>query len=306
MDLDSTEVMNSDPMIIASFDNHGPCDSKAVTTPFVPLEVAPSVLFFFRDMVMGCTSGGQRESFTSDFDVDLSDDDVVISNSGVYPEIQFSDRIHKEACGGREVSNPENTTSISKEPSEDNRFGPWMQVANRRRRTGVSLRASIQNGLVHASNNGSRFGILVDVVDQQALANARNGERNGGDTADNVMPRDLRGMEDMESREGSRHDKDLGSEVTAPQTNAHVEGNEGDSEVAVASVAADNVVISSVAAKGKIVAAPSSLPTENNGKAMYGPIRSTTTRGVKWASIMAKPVVCKDPKAKKRDELQSK
>ncbi|KAK8564821.1 hypothetical protein V6N12_058403 [Hibiscus sabdariffa] len=229
LNVEATEVMNSDPMIIASFDNHGPCDSKAVTTPFVPLEVAPSVLFFFRDMVMGCTSGGQRESFTSDFDVDLSDDDVVISNSGVYPEIQFSDRIHK--------------------------------VANRRRRTGVSLRASIQNGLVHASNNGSRFGILVDVVDQQALANARNGERNGGDTADNVMPRDLRGMEDMESREGSRHDKDLGSEVTAPQTNAHVEGNEGDSEVAVASVAADNVVISSVAAKGKIVAAPSSLPT---------------------------------------------
>ncbi|KAK8637455.1 hypothetical protein V6N13_064874 [Hibiscus sabdariffa] len=50
----------------------------------------------FRDMVTGRTATAPHDNIISALDVELQADDVLINLDGAFPEIRFSDRIHKE------------------------------------------------------------------------------------------------------------------------------------------------------------------------------------------------------------------
>ncbi|KAK8564798.1 hypothetical protein V6N13_019949 [Hibiscus sabdariffa] len=113
-------------------------------------------------------------------------------------------------------------------------------------------------------------------------------------------------------------------ESTTPPCIMHVDMSTVDTVLVTESAFAEIVVVPVVAANGKVVAAPTSLPTgkhmavrvidesskrvlqDHNGNAMYGPIRPTTAKGVKQNSNVAKHVARKDTKVKKRADVQSK
>ncbi|KAK8701563.1 hypothetical protein V6N13_019950 [Hibiscus sabdariffa] len=170
MDLDFSALTNGDLMTVNRVEDQSQDVSNIVSGPNSSL-VAPPSLPSFRDMVVGHSTAGQRDALISDLDVELSDEDAVISKTGVYSEIRFSDRIHMkiDAKLTKAVSNPVGATRHIKEPSADNRFGPWMQVANRRHRPDILRRAPNQNGPNLASKSGSHFGVLADGMDQQDL-----------------------------------------------------------------------------------------------------------------------------------------
>ncbi|KAK8671443.1 hypothetical protein V6N13_038039 [Hibiscus sabdariffa] len=365
MDLDSAALLNADPMIVTRVEDKSQDASNSATAPATSL--ADPSLPSFRDMVVGRNSAGQQDSLISDLDVELSDEDVVISNTGVYPEIRFSDKIHKvidaqltkslvglpvicfgcgkyghleEVCGTRETSNINGAAIHSKVPSVDNRFGPWMQVVNRNCRPEVVRRALNQNDSNPAYKSGSRFGVLVDGVDQQGpmtipthgnsgtgnishlhvvsnglstsglqvLVLAHTNANSNGAAVGGVEPSAPGEMEIVAPMEGLNRENEQVMESTVPSCISHVEGNVVDYVLLSEPDAVETVVVPTVAAKGKVVAAPTSLPSgkhmvvqvidesskrvlqKHNGKAMYGRIRSTTAKGVKQNSNVAKPV----------------
>ncbi|KAK8631563.1 hypothetical protein V6N13_028346 [Hibiscus sabdariffa] len=249
---------------------HGQAVATVVSAMATPVVASPS-LPSFRDMVARQSPAGQRVNMISEFDVDLTDDDVVISNSVSFPEICFSDRTHSELDAKQNKS---------------------LVVANRRRHHAVQRRAPNQLGLTVASNGGSRFDVLADVTEPQhnerklmptsqgnvgitLLPRVSNGLRHAvsprtlgpnhasmhriGDSARDVGPsfaRDGGRVEaGMELRNVTMQDMDGGAQPSdgCAVVDAMVNG------LAITTVVEDNIVIPSVAAKGKVVAAPSSL-----------------------------------------------
>ncbi|KAK8558869.1 hypothetical protein V6N12_042161 [Hibiscus sabdariffa] len=231
MDMDCATVVVDDPLMV----NGNNVRSQAITdvdfvvaTPVVVSLTLPS----FRDMVVRQFANSQRVNMFGEFDVELAADDVQISNSGVYPEIRFSDRVHKEL-----------NAMLAKY---------------------LVRRPSNQAGLAAALNGGSHFGVLGDIVKPQhhvtlpQHADTVNGQRVGDVTrgvmsttsieSDIVVPgRALSSVNVQAIQEGSR------------PSDGHVMEKAVDIGLEKESVVVDSVQVPSLAAKGKVVTAPSSL-----------------------------------------------
>ncbi|KAK8533974.1 hypothetical protein V6N12_047376 [Hibiscus sabdariffa] len=240
MDMDVVTEISDETMFGCGNVEHGQAVATVVSAMATPVVASPS-LPSFRDMVARQSPAGQRVNMISEFDVDLTDDDV---------------------------------------------------VANRRRHHAVQRRAPNQLGLTVASNGGSRFDVLADVTEPQhnerklmptsqgnvgitLLPRVSNGLRHAvsprtlgpnhasmhriGDSARDVGPsfaRDGGRVEaGMELRNVTMQDMDGGAQPSdgCAVVDAMVNG------LAITTVVEDNIVIPSVAAKGKVVAAPSSL-----------------------------------------------
>ncbi|KAK8564799.1 hypothetical protein V6N12_058381 [Hibiscus sabdariffa] len=163
MDLDFSALTNGDLMTVNRVEDQSQDVSNIVSGPNSSL-VAPPSLPSFRDMVVGHSTAGQRDALI--------------------------------------MSNPVGATRHIKEPSADNRFGPWMQVANRRHRPDILRRAPNQNGPNLASKSGSHFGVLADVVsnglstsDLQVLVPTCDGASSSWAATNGVEPSALGEME---------------------------------------------------------------------------------------------------------------
>ncbi|KAK9019723.1 hypothetical protein V6N11_054233 [Hibiscus sabdariffa] len=159
---------------------------------------------------------------------------------------------------------------------------------------------------LHVVSNGLSTSGLQVLVLAHTNANS-NGAAVGG-----VEPSAPGEMEIVAPMEGLNRENEQVMESTVPSCISHVEGNVVDYVLLSEPDAVETVVVPTVAAKGKVVAAPTSLPSgkhmvvqvidesskrvlqKHNGKAMYGRIRSTTAKGVKQNSNVAKPVARKD------------
>ncbi|KAK8702386.1 hypothetical protein V6N13_020742 [Hibiscus sabdariffa] len=126
----------------------------------------------FRDMVIGKTTAEQRDNFISTLDVELLDEDVM------------------EACGVGNLNPSNGVERRQNKPPVDDRFGPWMQVVNRRRRSYMVRKAVIPDD--QAMKRGSRFEVLNvdDGENHQVQVSARpsviNTESPKGNTGSNV------------------------------------------------------------------------------------------------------------------------
>ncbi|KAK8565658.1 hypothetical protein V6N12_059213 [Hibiscus sabdariffa] len=152
----------------------------------------------FRDMVIGKTTAEQRDNFISTLDVELLDEDVMVNTTGVFPEIRaLKNRViamwrplGEEACGVGNLNPSNGVERRQNKPPVDDRFGPWMQVVNRRRRSYMVRKAVIPDD--QAMKRGSRFEVLNvdDGENHQVQVSARpsviNTESPKGNTGSNV------------------------------------------------------------------------------------------------------------------------
>ncbi|KAK8704331.1 hypothetical protein V6N13_047958 [Hibiscus sabdariffa] len=105
----------------------------------------------FHDMIRGQNGVHSQDNIIGDLDVDLHESDVKIRQQGMIPKIWFSDQIHK------------NCPEHAPQRSEDEIYGPWMQVQGRRRRQGSLPKSDNRGRNVNPSNTGSRFSVLDNV-----------------------------------------------------------------------------------------------------------------------------------------------
>ncbi|KAK8560223.1 hypothetical protein V6N12_013023 [Hibiscus sabdariffa] len=69
-------------------------DTDAVAVVQTDLRVSPRPSF--RDMAAGNCLYERKDNFISDLDMDLVDEEAIVNNSGVFPKIRFSNRVHQQ------------------------------------------------------------------------------------------------------------------------------------------------------------------------------------------------------------------
>ncbi|KAK8680707.1 hypothetical protein V6N13_109647 [Hibiscus sabdariffa] len=272
MDMDAVTEINDEYEFGSGNFKHGQAAATVVSAMVMPVVASPS-LPSFHDMVARRSPAGQLKNMIIEFDVDLTDGDM---------------------------------------------------VANRRRRPSVQRRVPNQTGndgisLLPRVLNGQRHTVSLRMLDSDHVSTHCFGDSTC-DVETSIVGDGGRVEAEMELRNVTMQSLDRGaqpSDVCAVE-DAMING------LATTTVVEDNVVISSVAAKRKVVEAPSSLPSgkhiaervvdesskkilqEHNGKALYGPIRSATAKRVKRNSNISKPVARKDPKLKRQAESSPK
>ncbi|KAK8680706.1 hypothetical protein V6N13_109646 [Hibiscus sabdariffa] len=272
MDMDAVTEINDEYEFGSGNFKHGQAAATVVSAMVMPVVASPS-LPSFHDMVARRSPAGQLKNMIIEFDVDLTDGDM---------------------------------------------------VANRRRRPSVQRRVPNQTGndgisLLPRVLNGQRHTVSPRMLDSDHVSTHCFGDSTC-DVETSIVGDGGRVEAEMELRNVTMQSLDRGaqpSDVCAVE-DAMING------LATTTVVEDNVVISSVAAKRKVVEAPSSLPSgkhiaervvdesskkilqEHNGKALYGPIRSATAKRVKRNSNISKPVARKDPKLKRQAESSPK
>ncbi|KAK8696322.1 hypothetical protein V6N13_001458 [Hibiscus sabdariffa] len=97
----------------------------------------------FRDMVRGQTGVHPQDNIIGDLDVDLHESD--------------------DNCGSSQNILAERCPEPAPHRSEDEIYGPWMQVQGRRRRQGPLPKNDNRGRNVNPSNTGSRFSVLDNV-----------------------------------------------------------------------------------------------------------------------------------------------
>ncbi|KAK8639276.1 hypothetical protein V6N13_137664 [Hibiscus sabdariffa] len=260
-----------------------------------------------------------------------------------------SDGVMGEVCGTRLDASSKGPLNQRKEPAEDDRFGPWMQVVNRRRCPGVQHRPSNQAGLTVELNGGSHFGVLEDMVEPQLLVSLPQ-QVDTGTAGTAIVTKVPTGLDSVSTSRPLGTDQINGQQagvvargvmstttvesvIVVPRralspvnvqamhegsrpSDGHVTEEVVDMGLTTKPVVVNSVQVPSVAAKGKVFTAPSSLQAskhttvrvidesskrilqEHNGKARYGPIRSASVKGAKRISNVSKPVARKDTKVK--------
>ncbi|KAK8624313.1 hypothetical protein V6N13_065660 [Hibiscus sabdariffa] len=221
------------------------------------------------------------------------------------------------------------------EPTTDERFGPWMQVTNKRRKLNVNQRDPTLAATGNSHDGGSCFAVVRGVVDE-VPRKPSSGERLAHQAVDSTVNT----SELLPSVSGGGS---VSVPLAVPVRKASVairttvefmemteQPSDGCTEglgdvITLVAVAGQETGETTrvIAAKGKVVLGPSSLKPdkhiairvveendissrilkENNNRVMYGPICSATTRGAKRVSVAAKPLPRKDVTGKKRGEL---
>ncbi|KAK8606520.1 hypothetical protein V6N13_030801 [Hibiscus sabdariffa] len=276
--------------------------TDAVAAVQTDLRVSPHPSF--RDMIAGNFLSERKDNFISDLDVDLLDEDVIVNNYGVFSEICFSDRVHqqiyakkyghtKDACGSGNSAANAGVRHRPSQPSVEDRFRPWMQVVNRRRRPSMAHKVVIPDTQASVAQ-------LVTSTDEQLSEHP--------------------GLPASSSHTVPEHMTEV---VVQHQLNSRVSG-----EIVIEKpvVAESNPVVGItsvvIAAKDKVVNAPSSLKPEthkavcileenqprvlkdHNGCQSYGPIRLTAAKGVRRSSAAVKNLPQKEGRVKKKGGLE--
>ncbi|KAK8512199.1 hypothetical protein V6N12_031926 [Hibiscus sabdariffa] len=170
----------------------------------------------------------------------------------------------KDACGVGNQNSMEGIDRRQHQPSVDDRFGPWLQVVNRRRHP--SMLRKVVNQDISVATEGSRFNVLnVDDGDNHQSQQ----QLNAGDCEVFVIDKPV--VEVSNSME-----RDTSVVIAAKDKPAMKVSNSMERDTSVA-----------IAAKDK----------------SYGPICSTTAKGVRRSSTVVKNLPRKEGRAKKNIEL---
>ncbi|KAK8584258.1 hypothetical protein V6N12_068504 [Hibiscus sabdariffa] len=293
MDMDAVTEINDEYEFGSGNFKHGQAAATVVSAMVMPVVASPS-LPSFHDMVARRSPAGQLKNMIIEFDVDLTDGDMVVSNSdGCGNYFYWGSRFDVLA----DITEPQLNERQSLHTGQGN--------------DGISLLPRVLNGQRHT--------VSLRMLDSDHVSTHCFGDSTC-DVETSIVGDGGRVEAEMELRNVTMQSLDRGaqpSDVCAVE-DAMING------LATTTVVEDNVVISSVAAKRKVVEAPSSLPSgkhiaervvdesskkilqEHNGKALYGPIRSATAKRVKRNSNISKPVARKDPKLKRQAESSPK
>ncbi|KAK8669656.1 hypothetical protein V6N13_107081 [Hibiscus sabdariffa] len=230
------------------------------------VEVVPKLSF--RDVVGGGVAAERHDNILDSLDVSLNEDDV------------------REVCSQSEAVTVQTALGRISEPPVDGRFGPWMQVVNWKRRPNAPRRNMTHEGPTVMSMGGSRFKALEFLGEDDHLrVPGVVGQVEGSIRAEVEVEEVVHGT-------GGLCIVEPGESVTVDK---ECDGS-GD-DLVIQPDREELVVNPRVAAKGKVVHEPSSLQAdkhsvvlvveegysrvlkENNGRPLYGSIRSTYVRG---------------------------
>ncbi|KAK8637412.1 hypothetical protein V6N13_064831 [Hibiscus sabdariffa] len=222
-------------------------------------------------------------------------------------------------------------------PSTEERYGSWMQVVGRKHRPLLNCGVGNQGPTIAAPKGGSRFGALANLEQedlQQQVAPASciepreaqvAAEPTGPCPAGNVALQSVapseHGMVSRETRDGpnlSKNNDVWAVQGVVPSSKKEVRQ---DDEAYSSGVAGKEGlrIASKVAAKDTMVVVPSSLQSdkhvvvcvveegskralkENNGRSLYGPIRTASAKGVSRSSAVSVNLNRKNSKLKSND-----
>ncbi|KAL4323226.1 hypothetical protein GQ457_11G022260 [Hibiscus cannabinus] len=209
----------------------------------------------------------------------------------------------KEVCGQTEVVTVPPAPGHKSEPPVDGRFGPWMQVTNRKHRPDIASQGMNNEGPSVVLKGGSRFKAL-DLLGEGNQRNASGMEQDSGREPNTQgMGATVRVSSVVGEAEGSAqavveglmHSTGRLREVVLvnPMMVDEGCGGSGDGH-------ADKHSVLRIIEEGN-----SRVLKENNGRPMYGPIRSNYAKGVKRSSVASKALPQKDVRSKKKNELGS-
>ncbi|KAK8565064.1 hypothetical protein V6N12_058639 [Hibiscus sabdariffa] len=235
-------------------------DTNGVNVVKNDLRVSPCPSF--RDMVARRFTTEQRDNFISDMDVEFLYEDA-IEYEGL-PVICFGCGKYghtKDAYGVGNLNATNGVEHRQHQPSVDDRFGPCMQVVNRRRRPFMVRKVAIPD--TQTAKGGSQFEVLnvEDGDNHQAQAPATQRETNT-ESRSAETPSKIPGSIASSSHSALQHVHEV---VGKQQLNG---GVSGDIATDTPDVAALNSMVRDtsvdVAAKDKVVNAPSSLKPDKH------------------------------------------
>ncbi|KAK8614074.1 hypothetical protein V6N13_122449 [Hibiscus sabdariffa] len=120
----------------------------------------------FRDIVGGGIVADQRNNIIDSLDVSLTEEDVRYGHC-------------KEVCGQTEAVTVPPALGRKSEPPADGRFGPWMQVTNRKRQLDIARQGMNNEGPSVVLKGGSQFKAL-DLLGEDNQRNASGMEQDSG------------------------------------------------------------------------------------------------------------------------------
>ncbi|KAL4325829.1 hypothetical protein GQ457_11G022230 [Hibiscus cannabinus] len=238
----------------------------------------------------------------------------------------------KEVCGQTEAVIVPPALGCKSEPPTDGRFGPWMQVTNRKRRPDIARQGLNNEGPSVVLKGGSQFKAL-DLLWEDNQRNASGMEQDSGREPNTqgmgatVQVSSVVGEVEGSAQavvDGVVHSIGRLREVVQVNPVMVDEGCDGSGDGHVEQPCWEEIVVSPmVTAKGKVVREPSSLQAdkhsvvriieegnsrvlrENNGQPLYGSICSNYAKWVKRSLIASKALPQKDVRSKKKNELGS-